>query len=123
MSAHLPNRVAKQITKILSGIFGGRWNGTWWKYMYAIGYIYWQCGIFNVHLVYLMSFWYIQWPFGILNGQLVYFSHFGMLNQVKSGNPSSDALRNYLLVFLKGLLMYIHNQFNPFHAPCTYVHM
>jgi hypothetical protein len=28
MSAHLPNRVAKQITKILSGIFGGRWNGT-----------------------------------------------------------------------------------------------
>jgi hypothetical protein len=37
-------------------------------------------GIFYGRLVYFMAIWYILWPFGI-------FKIFGMLFQLKSGNP------------------------------------
>jgi hypothetical protein len=47
---------------------------------------------------------YILWPFGISTyGYLVYFSHFGMLNQEKSCNPT------FYLVFRPGE---IHDYFS-----------
>jgi hypothetical protein len=47
--------------------FGGSSNDRWW-------YILEQFGQFSGHLIIFSAIWYISWPFG-------------MLNQVKSGNP------------------------------------
>jgi hypothetical protein len=43
--------------------------------------------IFYDHLNYFMPIWYNLWQLGTVGGHLVYFSHFGMLDQEKSGNP------------------------------------
>jgi hypothetical protein len=51
----------------------------------------WPCGQFSGYLLYFVAIWYGY-------GYLVYFSRFGMLYQVKSGNPSSvdDACKKKL---------------------------
>jgi hypothetical protein len=50
-----------------------------------------------------MAIWYVLWPFGTFLGHLVQFmviwyifSHFGMLNQEKSGNPGCSFGRQKL---------------------------
>jgi hypothetical protein len=44
-------------------------------------------GIFYDHLVDFAVIGRNLWPFGIFCGNLVYFPRFGILDQVKSGNP------------------------------------
>jgi hypothetical protein len=52
-------------------------------------------GIFYDHFVCFTAIGNILWPFDIFCGYLVYFSHFGILDQEKSGNPGRD--REFLI--------------------------
>jgi hypothetical protein len=54
--------------------------------------------LFNDHSENFMANWYNLWPFGKVRGHLVQSSHFGMLNQEKSGNPGSSYLRGSAVV-------------------------
>jgi hypothetical protein len=99
-------------------------------------------------LVYFMSVWsilwpvvYILWPFGIFYGYLEYgiwnfFLHFGMLYQVKSGNPADLRWRRkenissklFSRYRIKKVQMYIHTYLLPTHVAddihvCIYINM
>jgi hypothetical protein len=63
---------------------GKFWRALQWKmlaYFVVIWSILLPFGIFGCHLVYLVAIWYILWLFGIFP------PFFGMLYQLKSGNP------------------------------------
>jgi hypothetical protein len=52
--------------------------------------VFWRVLEMNM-LVYFMSIWYIWWLFGAVYVRLVHcVSHFGVLYQLKAGNPDEN---------------------------------
>jgi hypothetical protein len=89
---------------------------------------------FYGHLQYFTDIWDILWPFGTFCVQLVHFSGFGIMYQVKYGNPASIpisfvlALRPlYSLVFCTWRLhecmrFYRHDEFERRRTFCSNKH-